>query len=241
LTFLEKEVSSDEEMGRVVIWELNPKNKDIKECVKVLTCTKMVNRAIFAPGNENFVYGALSSGQIVVWDLREKSRPFNHSKPSLQGHNLPIYCLENITDGRRDLLMSISNEGKLCIWNPETLGEPDIIETLTFKPENKATSTRTEKEADSQPLAPITSLIHPGNGPKDAKVFLSTLDKLVKTYDVNDFITKQEEKESKVFTGHHAPICSMALNRTDNVVFAGLLLTGSFDFSIKLWKPDTSE
>jgi WD40 repeat protein len=176
-------------MGRVVIWELNPKSKDLKECVKVLTCTKMVNRAIFAPGNENFVYGALSSGQIVVWDLREKSRPVNHSKPTLAGHNLPIYCLENITDGRRDLLMSVSNEGRLCIWNPETLGEPEITEALTFKQEKSGTS-RAEKDAGDQPLAPISSLICPGNGPKDAKIFLSTLDKLVQSYNVNEFITK---------------------------------------------------
>lgn len=67
-----------------------------------------------------------------MWDIREKSKPVNQSKPLLNCHNLPIYCLESISDGRRDLLMSVSNEGKLCIWKPETLGEPLVIENLTF-------------------------------------------------------------------------------------------------------------
>ena len=162
------------------------------------------------------------------------------SRPQLNCHNLPIYCLESITDGRRDLLLSVSNEGRLCIWNPETLGDPELVESLTFKQE-KSTSTRSEKESMDQPLAPINSLIAPGNGPKDAKVYLCTLDKLVQSYNVNDFILKNENKEIKKYVAHQAPICSIALNRTDNVTFKGLLVSGSFDFSICLWKPDTCD
>lgn len=117
-----------------MIWEMSSKNnKDTKECVKVLTATKAINRAIFASNDEHFVYGALSSGQVAVWDIRLKSKPILQSKPSLNSHNLPIYCIENVFDGRRDLLMTISNEGKLSVWNPEALADPELVESLTFK------------------------------------------------------------------------------------------------------------
>lgn len=69
-----------------------------------------------------------------------KSKPVLQSKPSLNNHNLPIYCIENVFDGRRDLLMTVSNEGKLSVWNPEALSDPELIETLIFKQDKSSTT-----------------------------------------------------------------------------------------------------
>lgn len=58
---------------------------------------------------------------------------------------------------------------------------------------------------------------------------------------MNDFITKQEDKKVNRYIGHEAPICSLAFNGTTHVSFNGLMVTGSFDFGITLWKPRTTQ
>lgn len=214
--------------------------KDTKECVKVLTCTKAVNRAIFAPNDEHYVYGALSSGQVAVWDIRVRSKPIMQSKPSLNSHNLPIYCIENVYDGRRDLLMTVSNEGKLSVWNPEALADPELVESLSFKQDKNSGNQKAEKEYEDIQLAPIASCVFRSPGAKEAKIYLATLDKLVQGYNVSDLFSKVENKSVTRLNGHFAPISCISVNNQEQSSTFGCILTGSFDFNISLWKPSVS-
>lgn len=227
---------AEEHTGKVVIWNLDFKGKPSP--LHILLSTKKVNRAIFSKSNENIIYGGLSSGQVVIWDLRVKNTPLMKTKPTLANHNLPIFCIENISDGRRDLLLSISYEGRICVWNPQTLLEPEIVEDLTFK----TSSGRTTERDSENPLAPMISLIVPGITPKDSTLIIGTYDNLIQRYKIEDILTQAEERIIDRYSGHNAPVCTLSYKQNPiDKGLDGLLLSGSFDFSVQLWKPDASE
>jgi dynein intermediate chain len=226
--------STEEHMGKVVIW--TTENKGTKPPVIILKSTKKVNRAIFSPTNENIVFGGLSSGQVVMWDIKEKALPIMKTKPTLDNHNLPIYCLEMINDGRRDLLLSLSYEGKLCIWNPETLGEPLSTDNLTFKTEKS----RSDREADETPLAPMVSMVCKGTS--DTRLFVGTYDKLIQEYKISDLVNKNEEMIVHSYKAHNAPVSAISYkSNPSKKILDGLMISGSFDFSLHLWKPKLTE
>lgn len=227
-------LSPEEHMGKIVIW--TTENKGTKPPVHILKSNKKINRAIFHPTNENIVFGGLSSGQVVAWNIQEKATPIMKTKPTLDNHNLPIYCLEMVNDGRRDLLLSLSYEGRLCLWNPETLGEPVEILNLTFKTEKS----RSDRESDETPLAPMVSLI--AKSSNDSSLFIGTYDKIIQEYKISDLITKNDEMIIHSYKGHHAPVSSISYkSNPSNKTLNGLLISGSFDFSLHLWKPKMTE
>jgi WD40 repeat protein len=176
---------------------------------------------------------------VAVWDIRVKSKPIMQSQPNLKNHNLPIYCIENVFDGRRDLVMSISNEGKLSVWNPEGLSDAELTETLNFR-QDKAVNQKGEKEYEDVPLSPMASCIFSAGGAKDAKIYIATMDKLIQAYSVNEILTKLENKTTARLNGHEAPINVIAVNNQEQSTTFGCVLTGSFDFGICLWKPSSS-
>lgn len=231
-----KALSHEEHLGKVVIWTLDFKGKPAP--VHVLYSTKKVNRAVFDPKNENIIFGGLSSGQVVVWDVRVKSTPILKTKPTLANHNLPIFCLEMINDSRRDLLLSISYEGRMCLWNPNTLQEPEIVEDLTFK----TSSGRTTERDSENPLAPMISLVAPGTVPHESSLVIGTYDKIIQRYKVEDIVNQEEERIIDHLQAHNAPVCSISYKTNPtNRTLDGLLLSGSFDFTIQLWKPNQTE
>ena len=224
----------EENMGKVVVWSLENKGTEIA----VLLSTVKVNRAIFHPTDENRVYGGLSSGQVVLWDIREKAKPIIKTKPSLTNHNLPVYCLALVNDGRRDMVLSVSYEGRICFWNSETLDEPFITEDLKFKLEKG----RPDRDGDESPLAPMTCTVTEARSDRETKIFLGTYDRIIQAYKIPDFINQNNEKFVNTFKGHEAPICSLSYkSNPTNKNLDGLLISGSFDFSIKLWKPERSD
>lgn len=229
-------MSHEEHIGKVVIWDIEAKGKPSP--VHTLLSTKKVNRAVFNPKDENIIYGGLSSGQVVVWDLRVRSTPIMKTKPTLANHNLPIFCLEVVNDGRRDMLLSISYEGRLCLWNPTTLAEPEMIEDLRFK---TSAGRATERDTDN-PLAPMISITVPGITSKDTNLILGTYDKIIQRYKVEDILSRAEERIVDRYEAHNAPVCTLSYKQNPgNKILDGLLLSGSFDFTINLWKPNRNE
>jgi len=216
-------LNQEEHMGKIVIW--TTENKGTKPPVHILKSTKKINRAIFHPTNENIVFGGLSSGQVVAWNIQEKATPIMKTKPTLDNHNLPIYCLQMVNDGRRDILLSLSYEGRLCLWNPETLGEPIEILNLTFKTEKS----RSDRETDETPLAPMVSLI--AKRANDSSIFIGTYDKIIQEYKISDLMTKNDEMIVHSYKGHHAPVSAISYkSNPSNKILNGLLVSGSFDF-----------
>lgn len=79
------------------------------------------------------VYGGLDSGQLVMWDVRTNRLPVVKVNSSLRTHCSPIYCLKMIGSRNSNNLVTLSNDGRMCIWSPNKLSEPMKTYDLKFK------------------------------------------------------------------------------------------------------------
>lgn len=220
---------SEEFKGRILIWDLeSPREPKI-----TLLSLKKINRAQFDTSRENIIYGALASGQIVYWDTSIKNEPMAMTKPSMDSHILPIYCLQQVSDGKRDLLISLSYEGKLCVWNKETVVEVERSEVLTFKKERGGSN---DENDNNLPIAPTVSCLSDLPSNPNCKLFVATHDNIIQEYNLRELLIAEEsQRKSKTLKAHEAPVCSLSIKRNrDNPVLDGLMLSGSFDFSIAL-------
>lgn len=231
--------------GQVIVW--NPENSEI---IYHGIAAHKVNR-IYCPEETEgkIIWGGLSSGQVVKWDFTDEENttnkavfPFLKSMPTLNGNFLPIYGLfgyelqmENFSmyrDSKR--IISLSNDGKACIWRENDLSQPDFSVHLKWFQEPHRNSG--ERDTNEIPLAPmIVKKI-------DEKLLIGTFDKLLHIYDIKDFFKGNEIiYNSEYYQGHQASVCSLSyLTIKDMPDFPsnGLILTSSFDFEIKIWRQD---
>ena len=135
---------SAESNGLISIWNfMLPKFPEYS-----LTAQNQITSTHFHPTDPFFIFGTTLNGQILMWDLRNnKSKPMQRSNFS-EGHSAPVFSmsfLPNIKqkqaeiakqkglgskqnkpvgqDGGADVhhILSVSNDGKLCIWRTDQL------------------------------------------------------------------------------------------------------------------------
>ena len=102
----------------------------------------MITSTHFHPTDKFLVFAATISGQILCWDLRigGESKPIqrtifgdDHTTDHPSGHSSPIFSMDflqsaaNSKSDRRHIL-SVSNDGKLCIWKDDGLNEKPMHE-----------------------------------------------------------------------------------------------------------------
>jgi dynein intermediate chain len=85
-----------------------------------------VTKAIFNPFQPNIVIGATYSGYILQWDIRAKTQPVQKSCLAKNGHNHPVYSLAIVGSANAHNIVSVSNDGKLCLWSFGMLNEPKM-------------------------------------------------------------------------------------------------------------------
>lgn len=223
--------------GKIAIWNID----NMREPLHILQSMKRINRAQFDISNEKIVYAALVSGQVMQFDMenleteKEAFSGILTTKPSLDAHVLPIFCLEQISDGKMNKLLTISYEGKMCIRNKESLSEVERSEVFQFKKERTGTTDDSEMIA----IAPTISCISGDVGGSNYRLYVGTHDNIIQEYTIeNLFIDQEEPRKVRVITAHEAPICSLSMkSNPNNPDLDGMLLSGSFDFSIALSVP----
>ena len=226
-----------EYQGKIAIWNID----NLREPVHILQSMKRINRAQFDISDEKIVYAALVSGQIMQFDMtnigteQQVASGSITTKPSLDAHVLPIFCLEQITDGKMDKLLTISYEGKMCIRNKETISEVERSEVFQFKKERAGTTDDSETIA----IAPTISCVYGRFGGSNYRLYVATHDNIIQEYMIeNLFIDQDELRKNRTIHAHDAPICSISMkSNPNNPELDGMLLSGSFDFSIALCVP----
>lgn len=81
-----------------------------------LKCPSIVNNAIFSPFSSENVVAGCESGAICIYDLRASKEPITISTPSLDAHRTPIVGLKFVGGRNSNNLVSLSEEGKMCVW-----------------------------------------------------------------------------------------------------------------------------
>jgi len=72
----------------------------------------------------NIVFGASYSGYVMMWDVRVKNTPIEKTCAAKNGHNHPIYSLTVVGSPNAHNIISVSNDGRLCMWSPGMFNEP---------------------------------------------------------------------------------------------------------------------
>uniref|UniRef100_A0A8D9B8K6 Cytoplasmic dynein 1 intermediate chain n=1 Tax=Cacopsylla melanoneura TaxID=428564 RepID=A0A8D9B8K6_9HEMI len=181
-------------------------------------CQSPVLSCCFAKFNPYLILGGTYSGQIVLWDTRvQKKTPVHRTPLSVSAHTHPVFCMSVIGTQNAHNLISISNDGRLCSWSLEMLSSPQETRDLQYN--NKQTKN----------LA-VLSLAFPQN-------------------DVNNFVVGCEDgnvysacrhgnKAGNVecYESHEGPVVGLSSHRAQgHIDFSHLVLTSSYDWSVKLW------
>ena len=84
----------------------------------------------FAKFHPNLILGGTYSGQIVLWYNRvQKRTPVQRSPLSATAHTHPVYSLAMVGTQNAHNIISISSDGKLCLWGLDILSMPqDTLE-----------------------------------------------------------------------------------------------------------------
>jgi dynein intermediate chain len=80
--------------------------------------------AKFFPYSNNTVIGGCFSGQLVIWDFREKTMPVQRSGMSGQGHKYPVCSINVVGTQMTNNVVSFSNNGTMCIWDIKQFSKP---------------------------------------------------------------------------------------------------------------------
>ena len=60
----------------------------------------------------------------MIWDIRSKQTPEKRTTLNSGGHSFPIYGLSVVGSQNAHNLISVSNDGKVCMWNMGMLNQP---------------------------------------------------------------------------------------------------------------------
>ena len=199
-----------------------------------LFCQSAITASKFHPYSNSLIVGGTYGGQVIVWDLRAKQTPVQRSAMTSSGHTHPIYSLNIVGSQSANNIVSVSNDGRLCIWNMSMLSTPQKSVDLMFK---------SPAQQSQLPSARGLSALNP--------TCMAFPDEEANNFFVGgengDFYSAQiHASQSKgenvldAFEGHQATISSLSIlpSRHDLISdVSGLVLSSSFDWTVKLWSP----
>ncbi|ODQ64039.1 WD40 repeat-like protein [Nadsonia fulvescens var. elongata DSM 6958] len=212
--------------GLVIVWNTHlPSRPEY-----VFQSQSSVLCASFSSFHPHLVFGSCYNGQIVTWDMRDKT-PMAHPvlKSLLTGisHTYPIYALEMQGTQHAPSIVSASTDGTACIWAADILAKPQERLSLSVPP--------SLSKFRNDDVAP-TSLILPH---MDTSYFLiGTEEGTIYHCNRYDRANTRSGIDPKIcYQGHDAPVTSMDLHSNKGPIdFGNLFLSTSLDWTIKLWK-----
>jgi len=204
--------------GMVLIWNthLQSRPEYYFHCQSpVLTCQ-------FHPGNPKLIVAGTRSGEVVMWDMREKSKQTPAARTTFSaGHTYPVFSLAVLPAYRTHNIVSVSSDGQVCVW-PEDFHNPkDITLTPPFPEKAPEKLDSISTMCFDCPVKDTTQMIL---GSDEGYIYYATT---VDKGGITDYIPN----------AHGGPISSVSChpNRNDRRGKSDLFLTSSYDWTVKLW------
>lgn len=216
--------------SKILVWSLKNKLKPIY----IMHSEKKITRAKFHPRNENIIYAATFTGNLLQFTCGQEIGPevknFNVGENG-EFHATPIYVLEFYFKDEIEYLISISDDGKLCIWNTGFLFEPVVNKILEMPSKQNSSMIK-------------LSSIHALNSTvvnqfsDEALLAVATHDATVIIYKIATLFGPAEELVvNYANTEHHGPISDLSFKSDPTKAYLqDLFLTASFDFDVQLIK-----
>jgi len=179
-----------------------------------------VMTAQFHPSNPKLIVGGTQSGQLLIWDTREKSSPVTSSSLS-HGHTHPIFALTIVPSINQHNYLSLSDDGLLCVWNENDLQQPSAEVPLKHA-----------KQEGKDEECTTNSFDFPGR--ETNSVVLGSNEGTIYKARIYDRPGIYED----IPKAHDAPITNVQfhpLNKNSPSNVSDLFLTSSYDWTCKLW------
>lgn len=213
----------DDPIGVALCWSPTLKSKPEYYCF----ANSPITSICFHPYARQQIIGGLANGQIVIWDLRAKQQPVQRTQMSSEGHTHPIFCIDVIGSQKANNICSISNDGRLCVWNQQMLNAP--YKVVDLKNKYGGVGSETQNEIN------VTCMQFPDDDPNN--FFVGSEDGKAYWGQIHSNQMRADNIKDENYAGHEGPITSLSLQNQTNSLMNGLLLTSSMDWSIKLWNP----
>lgn len=231
--FLSTYISKDEDVNistepdKIYLWNRNFLERPEFE----LMSTQKVEKAMFSPFSSELVITGCQSGKICLYDLRAKKEAISKSSPSNESHRSSITGIEFIGSRNSNNLISVSEEGRLCVWSLLNLDSPirkiDLLPVVHNKPEIDNFDFLIEPFSLSSILGDTSGVFVGG---VDGNIYQCTVLSSSSTY-------QQAKTFLNIYKGHKSIVNCIHHSRASNISsqLSGLMLSGSFDWSVKMW------
>ena len=232
--FLSTYISKDDDINistepdKIYVWNRNFIERPEFELVS----TQKVEKAIFSPFNSELVISGCQSGKICIYDLRAKKEPVSKSSPSAESHRSSITGLEFVGGRNSNNLISISEEGRLCVWSLSSIDTP--IRKIDLHP--VVTQAKPEMDGFDFLIEPfsLSGILGDTSG-----VYIGGVDGNIYQCAVLSSSGNYQQAKTflNIFKGHKSIVNCLHHSKSNNISsqLSGLMLSGSFDWSIKLW------
>ncbi|GBG24376.1 Cytoplasmic dynein 1 intermediate chain 2 [Hondaea fermentalgiana] len=195
--------------GVVLIWSTHMSSERPEY---VFTCPSPVHAACFHPYSANLVIGGTYSGQIVLWDMRAKSVPVQRSLLSPESHTHPVYSMTVTGSANAHNLVSVSTDGRLCVWNLANISAPTDSRQLKYNKKDVTATSLAFADGETNELFV---------GAEDGRLFRAQV------HGTKAGVQSQTE-------AHFGPVTKMHFHKGTSAT-ADLMLSASMDWTVKLW------
>ncbi|KAI5254766.1 cytoplasmic dynein intermediate chain [Aureobasidium subglaciale] len=218
--------SSQSAPGLALVWNAHmPSQPEY-----VFTATSDILTARFSPYHPSLVLGGTYSGQVCLWDIRQRSHdgaPVQRTPLAGEkgGHAHPIYSVAVVGTQNASSIVSISTDGTTCAWSFDMLSKPqEYLELASPVGRN-----RTEDIAPSCISFPKA----------DPTYFLAGTEEgaIVPVHRYDRAGAKAGVDPRVYYTGHAAPVTGLDFHPSKGKVDLGdLAISSSLDWSVKIWR-----
>ncbi len=215
-----------EQDGLVNVWATTLRTRP--ECS--LICQSEVTKAISHPYRPNEVIGGTYAGYVVLWDIRAKRTPVLKSQLTNEAHSFPIYSLAIVGTEKANTIISVANNGRLCVWPMEMFTTPQRAFDLKFNAKEVCATSMCFPQEESNDFY---------IGAEDNSVYYGQI------HSTGD-MGKESSGIVEGFQSHFAPITSLSLhpapsNWAKGHDYSHVMLSASMDWTVKLWNPKAAK
>jgi dynein intermediate chain len=232
-SFEAQESGQFDAQGCVLIWNRHLSSRPEYH----FSCDSSVLNAWFHPIHAKLLIAATHTGQLIMWDTRQKSTPVNRTSLA-NSHTFPIYASHMLpmVNGLYNII-STSVDGHTCVWNEQNWHMPSHESYLKPQPVPASMQGQVSITSSKDELT-AKCIDFP---PRDHNTLLAGSDE-GHIYKARIFESKDHVFDT-IYNAHDAPITNLrflpqsatAATTAPQSLQSQFFITSSYDWTVKLW------